>query len=393
MAAKLNNLTIPRLGAGNHSDGGGLYLRVIGQSRTWAFRYQRQGKTHWVSLGRVSDFSLAEARHKARECRRKLHDGVDVAGERKAARTPKAPGITFGEAAVAYIAAFQPGWKPKQAAIWRTSLDQHAAALLPIPVADVNVQDVMAVLRPIWATKNETASKVRGRIAAVLDYAKAQAWRSGDNSADWRGRLEFALPNRAKVAPVVHRAALPWQDLPGVMVRLSAAKGAAPRCTALLILTAVRSAEARGARWAEIDEASATWTLPPSRMKGAREHRIPLAPGVLAILVEMRAARPDGADLIFPGGRKGRPLTDVAVSKALHAAARRRDVTVHGCRSTFRDWCGEAMAVPGEVAEAALAHRNPDKTQRAYARSDLLDRRRDLMAAWAAYCTGVPHSP
>jgi integrase len=389
VAGKLTNLTIGRLGQGNHPDGGNLYLRVVGNSRTWAFRYRRQAKTHWVSLGRVADFTLAEARQKARDYRRQLFDGVDVAAERKAARTPAAPSprrLTFGEVAEQYIVAFEGGWKPKQAGLWRTSLKRYAGTLTALPVADVGVRDVIEVVDPIWRTKNETASKVRGRIEAILTYARAMDLRHGDNPAEWRGRLKALLPERGDVATVVHRASLAWQEMPATMARLTASKGTAARCLAFTILTAARATEAREARWDEIDVNGGLWTIAPSRMKGAREHRVPLAPAVLALLADMQAARIGDTPLVFPGAKKGRPLSDVAVSKALHLAAGRRDVTVHGCRSSFRVWCDEAAEVASEVAEAALAHVNPDKTERAYARSDHLDRRRDLMAAWAEHC-------
>ena len=386
MAGKLSNLMIPRLPAGNHSDGGGLYIRVIGASRTWAFRYQRQGKAHWLSLGRSADFTLAEARQKARDNRRKLHDGVDLAAERKAASAPAPVSRTFGQVAEDYIVAFEAGWKPKQAGLWRATLKQHAAPLLIRPIADVGVQDVMAVLDPIWRTKNETASKLRGRIEAILTYARAKELRQGDNPAEWRGRLKALLPERKDVAKVVHRPALPWQAMPAAMTTLRASKGTAAQCVAFLILTAARSSEARGAAWSEIDLAAATWTIPEGRMKGGREHRVPLAPAAVAILETMKAKARVGAALVFEGAVKGRPLSDVGLSKALHTAAGRSDVTIHGCRSSFRDWCGEAVTVPSEVAEAALAHTNPDKTERAYARSDLFDRRRELMGQWATFC-------
>ncbi len=392
MAGKLNNLTVARLGPGNHPDGDGLYLRVSGGSRTWAFRYQRQGKTHWPSLGRTADFTLAEARQKAREYRRQLFDGVDVAAERKKARAPLPPviAVTFGHVAEDYIKAFEGGWGPKQAKLWRATLAQHAPALLNIPVAEVGVRDVMAVLDPIWRTKNETASKLRGRIEAILTYARAKELRTGDNPAEWRGRLKALLPERSDVAKVVHRAALPWQDVPAAMAQLAQAAGVSAKCAAFTILTAARPAEARGARWDEIDLEAALWTVPAERMKSDRPHRVPLPAGALDVLAARQADCRDGAALIFEGGRQDRPLSDVAVSKALHAAAGRTDVTVHGCRSSFRDWCDDAAHAPADLAEAALAHVNPDKTERAYARSDFFDRRRGLMDAWAAFCTGIP---
>ena len=386
MAGKLNNLTVPRLGPGNHADGDGLYLRVIGGSRTWAFRYQRQAKTHWLSLGRTGDFTLAEARQKARDFRRKLFDGVDVAAERKKVRTPAPVGQTFGQVAESYIVAFEGGWGPKQAKLWRATLAQHAPKLLAVPVADVGVHDVMAVLDPIWRTKNETASKLRGRIEAILTYARAKELRTGDNPAEWRGRLKALLPERSDVAKVVPRAALPWQDMPAAMARLGDSAGVSAQCAAFTILTAARPAEARGARWDEIDLVAAVWAVPAERMKSDRPHRVPLSDAALAVLTTRQADRRDGAELVFEGGKQGKPLSDVAVSKALHTAAGRADVTVHGCRSSFRDWCDDAAHASSELAEAALAHVNPDKTERAYARSDFFERRRGLMETWCKFC-------
>ena len=390
MAGKLTNLSVPRLGPGNHADGGGLYLRVIGSSRTWAFRYQRHGKTHWPSLGRTADFTLAEARQKAREYRRQLFNGVDVAAERKKARTPPQVGKTFGQVADDYITAFEGGWGPKQAKLWRATLAQHASNLLLLSVAEVGVHEVMAVLDPIWRTKNETASKLRGRIEAILTYARAKELRTGDNPAEWRGRLKALLPERSDVAKVVHRAAIPWQEMPAVMARLAGSDGVSAACAAFTVLTAARPAEARGARWDEIDLEAAVWTVPAERMKSDRPHRVPLSSGVLAILTRRQSGRRDGAELLFEGGKQGRPLSDVAVSKALHSAAGRADVTVHGCRSSFRDWSDDSAHAPADLAEAALAHVNPDKTERAYARSDFFDRRRGLMEDWGKFCFGSP---
>ncbi len=387
-AGKLNALSVTRLGAGNHGDGDGLYLRVAGNSRTWAFRFKRQNKAHWISLGACKDFTLAEARQKARECRRKLFEGVDLLAEtRTAQRTQAAAAVrTFGEAVKVYIEAHRAGWKSaKHGAQWQATLDQHAGALLPLPIGSVGVPEVLEALNAIWRDKPETASRVRGRIEAVLDYATARHWRTGDNPARWKGHLDALLPARSKVATVQHHAALPWADMPALMARLAESRGTGARCLAFAILTAARSMEARGARWTEIDIDAAVWTIPAARMKAKREHRVPLAPAALAILAEMRPLHRAADDLLFPGGRAGRPLTDVALSKALHLAAGRDDVTVHGCRSAFRDWCGEAVSVPREVAEAALAHTNKDRVEAAYARSDLFDRRRALMESWAAF--------
>ncbi len=383
---KLNAGAIAELGAGNHPDGGNLYLRVIGGSRTYSFRFTQQGRSHWLTLGSAENWSLAEARKRARAYRRRLDDGADLAAEVKAAKAPAVVGKTFGEVAALYIEAHQAGWRSaKHGAQWQSTLDQHAAPLLKMPVAGVGVSDVLGVLEPIWRTRTETATRVRGRIEAILDYATARHWRAGPNPATWKGHLSALLPPRGKVAPVVHHAALTWAEMPVVMAKLASSRGTAARCVAFGVLTAARSAEARGALWREVDVTARVWTIPAGRMKGGREHRVPLSDAALAILAEMAPVRGE-SDLVFEGGNVGRSLSDVSVSKALHTAAGSSDVTFHGCRSTFRDWCGEAVAVPREVAEAALAHQNRDKVEAAYARSDLFERRRQLMADWAAHC-------
>jgi len=387
---KLNTLVIGRLRKiGNYGDGGGLYLRVqAGASRTWAFRYKPRGtgKTHWVGLGGADLLSLAEAREKARLMRRMILDGLDPLTEERRRRAGDAAGKTFAEMMDAYIKAHQAGWKnAKHGQQWRATLHQHAGALLPLSMQAIDVAAVKAVLDPIWNEKTETASRVRGRIEAVIDYATAHGWRTGDNPARWRTHLDKMLPPRAAVAAVVHHAAVAWHEIGPVMARLAKSKGTAARCLQFATLTAARSGEARGARWNEIDLDAATWTIPAARMKAKRDHRVPLAEPALAILREMLPLKRKPDDLVFPGGKPGRPLSDVAVSKALHVAGA-GDATVHGMRSTFRDWCAEATNFPREIAEAALAHSNRDKVEAAYLRGDHFEQRRKLMNSWANWC-------
>jgi integrase len=387
---KLNALSVRRLKKpGHHGDGGGLYLRIGEGRRSWMFRYKRAGKTVWLGLGPERDVTLAEARELAREQRRLLLKGISPIEHRAATRAAQkaAAGHPFKTVAELYIEAHKPGWRnAKHAAQWSTTLERHAYPVIgTMPVAAVLTEHVLRLLQPIWTELPETASRVRGRVEAILNYSAAQGWRSGDNPARWRGHLDHLLPPRSKVARVVHHPALPWQGLPAVMAKLSARNGTAARCLAFLVLTAARSGEAREARWSELDLDAAVWAVPPERMKAGREHRVPLAPQAVAILEAMLPLRQNDEDLVFPGGRAGRPLSDVAVSKALRAAGG-VGVTVHGCRSSFRDWCGEAVAVPREVAEAALAHTNRDKVEAAYLRSDLFERRRKLMADWADFC-------
>ena len=398
MAGKLSTLAIARLTRpGNHADGGNLYLRIQPEgSKSWVFRFKRRNpvtgkdKTTWVGLGSLELVSLAEARARALEYRKLLRNGGDPLAAERARRAGHAGGRPFAEAMTLYIEAHRSGWRSeKHAAQWRATLEQHAARLLPLSVTAIDTSAVLAVLRPIWNEKTETASRVRGRIENVLDYAAARGWRVGENPARWRGHLDKLLPPRSKVAAVEHHPAVPWREIGRVMARLAESQGTAARCLQFLILTAARSGEARGARWKEIDLDAALWAIPGSRMKAGRDHRVPLSEPALTILREMKRLkrRPDG--LVFPGGKPGSPLSDVALSKAL-AVAGGGDATVHGMRSTFRDWSAEATAFPREVAESALAHTNKDKVESAYARTDHLDKRRSLMAAWGEHCTRSP---
>lgn len=398
MAGKLSTLAIARLSRpGNHADGGNLYLRIQPEgSKSWVFRFKRRNpvtgkdKTTWVGLGSLELVSLAEARARALEYRKLLRNGGDPLAAERARRAGHAGGRPFFEVMAAYLEAHKAGWRSeKHAREWQTTLEQHAARLLPLSVTAIDTSAVLAVLRPLWGEKAETASRVRGRIENVLDYAAARGWRVGENPARWRGHLAKLLPPRSKVAAVEHHPAVPWQNIGRVMARLAESRGTGARCLQFLILTAARSGEARGARWNEIDLDGGLWVIPGSRMKAGKPHRVPLSEPALAILREMMALkhRPDA--LVFPGGRPGSPLSDVALSAALRTAGG-GDATVHGCRSTFRDWCAEATAYPREVAESALAHANRDKVESAYARTDHLERRRLLMAAWAEHCGRSP---
>lgn len=386
-AAAANRLSKP----GFHADGGGLYLRIEGGRRLWVFRYRLSGKQRWHSLGPARDIPLAEAREKARQCRLMLRDGISPADARKdeleARRAEQ--GRTFEATAMLYIESHKPRWSEKHAADWLYSLRMYAfARLASKPVAAITVSDVLEVLEPLWTTKTETASRIRGRIEAVIGYATARHWRAGPNPAAWAGNLKHLLPPRSEIARVEHFSALPWRSVPAMMAAAAKSSGFSALCLRFTVLTASRPAEARGARWSEIDMQEAIWTVPAERTKGDREHRVPLSTEALAILRELKPLRVSPDDLVFPGGRAGRPLTDVAVSKALRAAAG-EGFTVHGtARSSFRDWAADQTAFPREIAEAALAHVNADKVEAAYLRSDLFDRRRRLMQAWAEFVAG-----
>lgn len=377
---------------GTYNDGSGLYLRVGEAGKSWLYRFKLNGKANWMGIGSLNDYSLAEARDKARECRKLLDQGINPLEARKAAKAAalEAEGQTFKLMAERYIKAHEAEWRSaKHTAQWTATLTAYAYPLLKDkPVHSIGVNDVLEVLEPIWTAKPETASRVRGRIEAVLDYAAARKLRSTENPARWRGNLDHLLPRRSKVAKVEHHAAIPYADLPALMAKLAESKGVSAMCLRFTILTAARSGEARGAKWAEIDMAAATWTVPAERMKAAREHRVPLSDQAVAILNEMAQLGAEPDKLVFPGQVKKKPLSDVAVSKALTTAGGEA-FTVHGMRSAFRQWCAEQTAYPAEVAETALAHVNKDKVEAAYQRSDLFEKRRRLMAEWARFCAEV----
>lgn len=391
VSKRLTALAIASLSReGNYSDGGQLYLRVRADgSKSWAFRYKWQTKPHWMSLGPLADLSLAEARAKATALRNDLREGRDPLAarrERQAAAT-NAEGRTFDAVAGLYIEAHRAGWKnAKHAAQWQSTLDMYASPIIgKLAVGSIALDEVLRILRPIWTAKPETASRLRGRIEAVLDFAAVHSWRQGENPARWTGYLDQILPAKAKVRAVAHHAALPWQDVPAAIAKLATSTATSAACLRFLALTAARSGEARGARWNEIDLGARTWTIPAARMKARAEHRIPLSDAAMAVLQAMQGLqrKPDG--LVFPGGAPGKPLSDVALSKALAAVA--EGFTVHGMRSSFRDWCAESTNFPREIAEAALAHGNKDKVEAAYLRGDHIAKRRHLMEAWSRHCT------
>lgn len=386
---KLTDKQVKALGPGTHGDGGGLYLQVLDSgARTWLFRFKQGTKTSWAGLGGYPIVSLTAARDAALECKRQLRAGVNPIEAKKAAKAAreKAKPHAFRTVAADYVDAHKAGWKnAKHGAQWTATLAAYAFPLIgDTDVAEIKLDDVLRVLKPIWTAKAETASRVRGRIEAVLDFATVNGWRAGENPARWRGFLSEVLPAKGKVAKVEHHAALPWKELPALWRDLANRDAISFQVLKFTILTVARSGEARGATWGEIDLNEKVWNIPAARMKAHKPHTVPLCAEAVAVLKAVKPlAGDDVSALIFPGAKLGKPLTDVAVSKAL--GMMRDGVTVHGFRSSFRDWCAELAHCPREVAEAALAHTNRDKVEAAYARSDLLDRRRALMAAWGTH--------
>ena len=373
---------------GTYGDGGGLYLQITSPTaKSWIFKYwdAAQQKVREKGLGSLYAVSLQQARVCAHECRELRRQGIDPIEAERAARTQKrlqaAKTVTFQECADGYFAAHSTAWKPKHAALWRNSMDIHAMPTLgSLPVREIGTANVLSVLTPIWTKKTETASKLRARIEAVLDYATAAEHRSGDNPARWRGHLDKLLAAPGKVKPVEHRTAMPYAEIPEFMAQLHAREGIDARALEFCVLTAARSAEVLGARRQEFDLENGIWTVPGQRMKGGKEHRVPLAPAALQIIKTM-AAESQG-DLVFPVGDQ--------FGRALYRELQRMgvSVSVHGFRSSFRDWAAEQTTVPNHVAEQALAH-SVGKVEAAYRRSDLFDKRRKLMNAWARFCTNA----
>ena len=402
-AAGLTAAKVRTAAPGRYGDGAGLYLLVRSpEARFWLFRYTLGGKMREMGLGPASGaaaVSLAEVRVKARRFHDAVREGRDPLGERSAAEAAakaaahraEVLGKTFREVADLYVAAHEAGWRnAKHRQQWANTLTSYAFPHMGnLPVAEVDTAHTMAALEPIWHGKPETASRLRGRIESVLDYAKARGWRTGENPARWRGHLDNLLPARGKVSRVEHHAALPWGEIGAFMVALRGQEGLAARALELTISTAARTSEALNARWSEFDLDQGVWTVPPERMKAGREHRVPLTPAAVTLLRSLLPLRePLRGDWVFPGMRDARPLSNMAMLMLLRRMGR-ADLTAHGFRSTFRDWAAET-GQPADIAEAALAHTLGNKVQAAYQRGDLLTRRRKLMDDWAEFCDRAP---
>jgi integrase len=350
-----------------------------------------------MGLGPLALYGLADARAKALDARRKRHDGIDPIEARRAERARQrldaAKAITFKQCAEAYVAAHRAGWRnEKHAAQWSATLTAYAYPIIgALPVQAVDTGLVLKVLEPIWMAKPETASRLRGRIESILNFAKTREYRDGENPARWRGHLDNLLPARSKVRQVEHHAALPYAELPAFLVALRKQEGIAARALEFAILTAARTGEAIGAFWNEIDLLDKTWTVPAARMKAHREHRVPLSARPLAILEEMQRARHgDAGDaFVFPGRKPGTPLSNMAFLMLLRRMGR-GDLTAHGFRATFKTWGSERTSFQNEIVEASLAHTIGGKVEQAYRRGDLFEKRCRLMGAWAAFCTSAP---
>jgi integrase len=385
MGRQVNKLSARRVEtmkeAGRHSDGGGLYLNVTESgARSWLFMYKIAGRRREMGLGPARDVPLGQARKLTADARQHLASGRDPLAMRA-----KATSITFGQAAAGLIESMSPSWRnAKHCAQWTMTLTVYCAPIAALAVSDVSTDDVLRVLKPLWLSKPETASRLRGRIERSLDFAKARGMRAGENPARWRGHLDALLPKRAKLTRGHHKA-MPFDDVPEFMAELRLMGGVAPAALEFAILTAARSGEVLGARWDEIDLRGQVWTVPPHRMKGGREHRVPLSTRAVEILKAMRALR--ASEFVFHSTKAGQPLSDMALQMVLRRA--KIDATVHGFRSAFRDWTGERTTFAREVAEAALAHLVGDETERAYRRGDALEKRRALMEAWASFCANA----
>jgi integrase len=396
IARELSALEIGRLKApGLHPVGGvpGLALQVTGTgARSWILRATVGTKRRDMGLGQFPGVTLAQARDKARRAREQIDQGVDPILERERAqsllRAEQSMAVTFEAAATAYIDSKGAEWRnAKHAAQWTATLKTYAFPIIgSLHVADVEQGHIVAMLEPIWKTKTETASRVRGRVENVLDWARVRGYRTGENPARWRGHLDKLLPAPKRIAKVEHHPAVPVKEIASFYANLRARNGTSARALEFALLTAARSGEVRGAIWSEIDLETRMWVIPAERMKANKEHRVPLSSAVLALLKGL--PRVEGSDLVFPAPRGGQ-LSDMSLTEVM----RRMDLPYvpHGLRSTFRDWVAERSSYPRELAERALAHTIANQAEAAYYRSDVLEKRRAMMQDWAKF-VATPHS-
>ncbi len=400
VAKELGPLAVSKIKTpGQHPVGGvaGLMLQVgVAGNRSWVLRVTVGGKRREIGLGAYPGVGIALAREKAQAARDEIAKGIDPVAEREKARQlliqqradEKAQDWTFKRCAEAYIKAKEPGWRsPKHGQQWRSTLAAYVYPLIgDLQVRDVGLEHVREIVEPHWTTKTETISRVRNRIEMVLDWATVAKLRTGDNPARWKGNLDKLLAERSKVAPVVGHRALPAADLHGFLKRLREVEGMGARALEFVLLTACRSGEARGATWAEMDLEEKVWSIPGSRMKSGRPHRVPLSVQVVQLLRAL--PRVEGAEFVFPGAKRGSMLSDMSLTAVMRRMG--VDAVPHGLRATFSTWCASSTATPFEVREMALAHTLGDQTVAAYQRSDLFEKRRKLMSDWARFIETEP---
>lgn len=392
----LTSLAVKNAKPGRHGDGGGLHLLVKESgARSWVYRFMLNGKSRDIGLGAAGPdgISLADARDARDALRLRVRAGVDPLEERQreaaeaiaAAQAAQVAGITFKAVAETYIGANEGSWRNgKHRQQWKNTLATYVYPVIgELPVAEVATAHVLQILEPIWKAKAETASRVRGRMETILDAAKARGYREGENPARWRGHIAQILPARSRLTRGHHKA-MPYEEIPAFVGALHKREAVAALALEFTILTAARTGEVIGAKWDEVDLDKATWTIPASRMKAGKEHRVPLSPRAVEILKATEGLR---KDWLFPA-IKGRKMSGMAMSMLLRRM--KVDVTVHGFRSGFRDWSAECTGYAHEVAEMALAHTIENKVERAYRRGDLFEKRRRLMDDWATYCATIP---
>ena len=401
-AAELGPLQVSRLKEpGAHAVGGvaGLQLKINeAGARSWVLRATIGGKRRDMGLGGYPDVTLAQARERARAARDQIHEGGDPIRARQQARSAVAAASararTFDQCVQAYLKAKSGEWKnAKHRAQWSSTLDLYASPVLgKMLVTDIELSHVLTVLEPVWTTKTETASRLRGRIETVLDWATVRKYRAGENPARWRGHLDQLLARPRKIKKVKHHPAVQIDQAGPFMADLRKIEGTSARALEFAVLTAARSGEVRGARWSEIDFAAKLWTVPAERMKAKREHRVPLSKQALQLLEGIE--RIEGTDLVFPGRQPLKPLSDMSLTACMRRMGYKdrqgRVCVPHGCRSTFRDWAAERTSYPGDMAEIALAHTIDSETEAAYRRGDMLAKRGRMMQAWADYCDAIP---
>lgn len=389
----LTELKIKHAAQGMHLDGDGLYLQITGAgAKSWIFRYQLNTRRREMGIGPLATVPAKEARRRAAEMRVLVAAGTDPIDERKRVAAQEAErkaqqtahAVTFKEAAEDYIKANRAGWRnAKHVQQWGNTLATYVYPVFGhLPVAMVDDAQVLEVLTPIWTTKTETAKRIQGRIENILDAAKARKLRTGENPARWRGHLDKLLPKPSKVAAVKHHPALAYDQIATFLPKLREVQGVSALALEFLILTAARSGEVLRSSWHEIDEVSGTWTIPASRMKAGKVHRVPLSVAALAVLEKAKAIK--HTDYIFPSVRTGSPMSDMSLTMLLRRI--HPGITAHGFRSSFRDWAAEQTTYPSEMAEMALAHVVGNKVEAAYRRGDMFERRRQMMQDWATWC-------